>query len=183
MESLSINESKIQNTQNTQNETTNFEKVNDFHKAFGLSSHTEPQLEIFKDTKTVDLRLNLIAEEFKELQDAVKEKDFVEVIDALSDILYVVYGTGVSFGIDLDKSFDLVHNSNMTKLCISEEEAEKTVTWYKDRYTEGKSPYDTPCYRKAGDNIHWVVYNKSSGKILKSINYKPVSFESMLNNK
>ena len=72
------------------------------------------QTNIFKeDPNLVRLRLELISEEFKELIDATNEHDMVETIDALADILYVVYGAGASFGIDLDKAFDIVHRSNM----------------------------------------------------------------------
>ena len=101
---------------------------------------------------------------------------FVETIDALADILYVVYGAGASFGIDLDKAFDIVHKSNMSKLCISEKEAIETVEWYKKNSTV----YDSPSYRKSEDNKFWVIYNKSTGKVLKSIKYTPANFEEML---
>ena len=109
------------------------------------------------------------------LNSGIKDKDFTEVIDALGDILYVVYGSGSSFGIDLDKAFDLIHKSNMTKLCKSEEEAIQTVEWYKENETR----YDTPAYRLSDDKKYYVVYNESTGKILKSINYKPVKFDSI----
>ena len=61
----------------------------------------------------------------------------VETIDALADILYVVYGAGASFGIDLDKAFDIVHRSNMSKLCQTEEDAIETVRIYKEKYDNG----------------------------------------------
>merc|ERR1719506_1578997 len=140
-------------------------------------------MDIFdKDPKTVDLRLKLIKEEVKELADAMKEKDMVETVDALGDILYVVYGAGGAFGLDLDRAFDLIHKSNMTKLCKTEEEAKETVEWYKKNKTgpEGKYPYDTPAYRLSPDGKYYVPYNESTGKILKSINYSPVKFDSIL---
>ena len=65
--------------------------------------------------------MGLIKEEWGELKDAVKEHDFGEVIDALSDILYVVYGFGASIGVDMDEAYRLVHESNMSKLCKNEE--------------------------------------------------------------
>lgn len=77
------------------------------------------------------LRLSLIEEEIKELEEAVEQNNFIEIIDALADILYVTYGAGCSFGINLDTSFDIVHSSNMTKLCKNENEAKETVEWYK----------------------------------------------------
>merc|ERR1711966_293822 len=131
--------------------------------------------------KTVNLRLKLIEEEVKELADAMKEKDMVETIDALGDILYVVYGSGGAFGVDLDRAFDLIHKSNMTKLCKTEEEAKETVEWYKKHYIPGgKYPYDTPAYRLSPDGQYYVVFNESSGKILKSVNYSQVKFDSIL---
>lgn len=152
--------------------STNFEKLSEFHKAFGLLNKDEPYHEIFdEDKKSVQLRLDLIEEEFNELKDAVKERDMVEIADALADILYVTYGAGVSFGIDMDRAFKLVHDSNMSKLCTSEEQAKKTVEWYKNN----QNVYDSPAYRKCeSDDKYWVVYNQSSGKILKSIDYSPV---------
>jgi len=140
-------------------------------------------LEIFDNNpKLVNLRMNLIREEVKELETAVKNKDYVEAVDALSDILYVVYGMGASIGIDLDTSFDLVHQSNMSKLCKSEKEAQDTVKWYEEKFKTNEQPYDSPAYRKSNiDDRYWIVYNRSSGKILKSINYNPVDLKKMCN--
>ena len=70
----------------------------------------------FSDDKTNELRVDLIKEELDELTNAMKEKDLIEVADALTDILYVTYGAGHAFGIDLDKCFEEVQNSNMSKL-------------------------------------------------------------------
>merc|ERR1712151_68640 len=162
---------------------TNFEKVtNEFMKNFGQKVFNKPQMDIFdSDPKTVDLRLKLIKEEVKELAEAMQAKDMVETIDALGDILYVVYGAGGAFGINLDQAFDLIHKSNMTKLCKDEEEAKATVEWYKTNYTpEGKYPYDTPAYRLSPDGKYYVPSNVSTGKILKSVNYSPVKFDSIL---
>jgi len=166
---------------------SNFKKVTEeFMKNMGQKVFDTPQMDIFaKDPKTVNLRLKLIQEEVKELADAMKEKDMVETIDALGDILYVVYGAGGAFGIDLDQAFDLVHKSNMTKLCKTEEEATATVEWYKNNQTgpEGKYPYDTPSYRLSPDGQYYVPFNESTGKILKSVNYSMVKFDSMLPSK
>jgi len=164
-------------------EATNFEKVTEeFMKNMGQKVFANPQMNIFdSDPKTVDLRLKLIQEEVRELADAMKEKDMVETIDALGDILYVVYGAGGAFGIDLDKAFDLIHKSNMTKLCKTEDEAKETVEWYKKNYTPGgKYPYDTPDYRLSPDGKYYVPFNSSTGKILKSVNYSPVKFDGIL---
>lgn len=158
-----------------QSTQTNFEAVVDFNEKFGVTTHKKPQPNIFDtDPKLVKLRMDLIREEVKELEHAVQDKDIVETVDALADILYVVYGMGVSIGVDLDKAFELVHDSNMSKLCKTEDEAIATVEWYKQELTAGNQPYDSPAYRKSDDGQYWVVYNGSSGKILKSINYHPV---------
>ena len=92
---------------------TNFELVGDFMEAFGQQVEVEPT---WPDFNTRELRIDLIQEEFQELQDAIDQKDMVEIADALTDILYVVYGAGHAFGIDLDSCFDEVHASNMSKL-------------------------------------------------------------------
>jgi predicted HAD superfamily Cof-like phosphohydrolase len=92
---------------------TNFEKVKQFMQTFGQEVKTNPS---FSDEKTNQLRLDLITEELEELKHAMSSKDLLEVADALTDILYVTYGAGHAFGIDLDKCFDEVQNSNMSKL-------------------------------------------------------------------
>ena len=152
---------------------SNYEKIVEFHKAFGLVHNDEHEQSTLDDDALVKLRLGLIEEEFGELKEAIKERDFTEVRDAIADLLYVTYGTASSFGIQADKDFDVIHKSNMTKLCKTEEEAKETVQWYKDNKL---SVYDSPSYRLSDDKIHWVVYNESTGKILKSIHYQPVQF-------
>ena len=92
---------------------TNFNKVGTFMKTFGQEVKTKPS---FSSDKINKLRINLIKEELEELQEAMKNNDLLEVADALTDILYVTYGAGHAFGIDLDKCFDEVQNSNMSKL-------------------------------------------------------------------
>ena len=92
---------------------TNFEKVGLFMKTFGQEVKTKPGL---STQKINDLRISLINEELQEFKEAIKDNDLKEVADALTDILYVVYGAGHAFGINLDKCFDEVQNSNMSKL-------------------------------------------------------------------
>ena len=92
---------------------TNFEKVKQFMQTFGQEVKTKAS---FSDEKTNQLRLDLITEELEELKNAMESKDLLEVADALTDILYVTYGAGIAFGIDLDKCFEEVQNSNMSKL-------------------------------------------------------------------
>ncbi len=92
---------------------SNFNKVGTFMKTFGQEVKNKPS---FSTDKINRLRINLIKEELDELQEAMKNNDLLEVADALTDILYVTYGAGHAFGIDLDKCFDEVQNSNMSKL-------------------------------------------------------------------
>ena len=92
---------------------TNFKKVGEFMKAFGQEVKSLPNL---SSEKINDLRINLIEEELNELKEAIKNKNLIEVADALTDILYVTYGAGHAFGIDLDKCFMEVQKSNMSKL-------------------------------------------------------------------
>ena len=92
---------------------SNFSKVGTFMKTFGQEVKTKPS---FSTNKINKLRIDLIKEELEELTDAMNNKDLLEVADALTDILYVTYGAGHAFGIDLDKCFDEVQNSNMSKL-------------------------------------------------------------------
>ena len=92
---------------------SNFSKVGTFMKTFGQEVKTKPS---FSTDKINKLRLDLIKEELEELTEAMNNKDLLEVADALTDILYVTYGAGHAFGIDLDKCFDEVQKSNMSKL-------------------------------------------------------------------
>ena len=92
---------------------TNFEKVGFFMKTFGQDVK---QSSSFSSDKINALRVSLIKEELDELIEAMNKKDLVEVADALTDILYVTYGAGHAFGINLDKCFEEVQNSNMSKL-------------------------------------------------------------------
>tara|TARA_B100001758_G_C18153466_1_gene475287 strand:+ start:155 stop:526 length:372 start_codon:yes stop_codon:yes gene_type:complete len=92
---------------------TNFEKVGLFMKTFGQEVKNKPS---FSSEKINQLRVSLINEEFEEFKDAINKKDLKEVADALTDILYVAYGAGHAFGIDLDKCFEEVQRSNMSKL-------------------------------------------------------------------
>ena len=92
---------------------TNFEKVGLFMKTFGQEVKTNAN---FSSDKINKLRIDLIEEELEELKDAINKKDLKETIDALTDILYVTYGAGHAFGVNLDKCFEEVQSSNMSKL-------------------------------------------------------------------
>jgi predicted HAD superfamily Cof-like phosphohydrolase len=236
----------------------NLQKVRDFHLAFGLDVRDTPFTSVYTDSpKLVTLRNMLIREEFEELKQAVGDSNMNETMDALMDILYVVYGTFVSYGlkprwvsqedyervidkyheqfdeedrvvlrtdndtvvvklekmevavagleqsdvrldtvqmylnrilescyilcrqqyfgrvVNADDCFGQVHRSNMSKLCASEEVAQRTVEWYLARPELG---YDRPAYRYNDAQGLWVVYNSTTGKVLKSVEYHPVKF-------
>ena len=92
---------------------SNFDKVKTFMTTYGQDVKEKAE---FPDKKIVQLRIDLIEEELNELKEAIKNNDIVEVADALTDILYVTYGAGHSFGVNLDECFDEVQRSNMSKL-------------------------------------------------------------------
>ena len=94
---------------------SNFEDVKTFMKTFGQMVKTKPQ---FPDEKTMQLRFDLIEEELNELEQAMENKNLKEIADALTDILYVTYGAGYAYGIDLDKCFKEVQRANMSKLGV-----------------------------------------------------------------
>ncbi len=120
------------------------------------------------------LRVALIAEELKELEVAILEKDIVEIADALSDIQYVLSGAILEFGLGdkFSALFEEVQRSNMSKACISEDEAKATVEFYKKK--DG-----TECYYKE-EAGKWLVYRKSDNKTIKSINYSPADLQGIL---
>lgn len=152
-----------------------------FNEASGLEVPVEKKTEYIETRpKLLSLKAALVKEESEELQKAVEEKDPVEMLDALADIMYVVHGFAIAMGWDLEKAFSRVHESNMSKFCHSEEEALQTVQQYHEDYVNGKSPYDTPTYRYNHEAGKWVVFNESSGKILKSIRYHPVNLSDLV---
>ena len=155
-----------------------YQSVVEFNKTFGVPVQDSPQMDVFEKNPTlVQFRMNLIREEMKELEEAVSNSDLTETIDALTDLIYVIHGMGSCLGLNLDKAFDIVHKSNMSKLCNSEQEALDTVEFYKDNTSLG---YDSPAYRPTSDGKYYVVYNANTGKVLKSINYTPANFDSVL---
>ena len=92
---------------------TNFEMVAEFMTAFDQDVHTTVHM---PDEETQELRVELIREELQELVDSIQDSDTIEIADALTDLLYVIYGAGHAFGLDLDTCFKEVHASNMSKL-------------------------------------------------------------------
>jgi len=158
---------------------TDFQSVKEFNNTFGVPVYETPQHDIFTENPMlVKLRMDLIREEFSELEEAVKNHDMTETVDALADLIYVVQGMGCSLGLDLDKAFHIVHSSNMSKVCKTEKEAKATVEHYIK--TKNSHSYDSPSYRKSADGKYYIVYNKSTGKILKNVNYVAANFAKML---
>lgn len=146
--------------------------VAEFHQTFKHPIVSTPQI---PSDERCRLRVALLAEELKELEVAILEKDLVGVADALCDIQYVLSGAILEFGLGgkFDALFAEVQRSNMSKACGSEEEARETVQHYKEK--DGTDCY----YRQEGDK--WLVYRKADNKTIKSIKYSPADLERILN--
>lgn len=145
--------------------------VAEFHKTFKHPILPSPQIPSEERCK---LRVALIAEELKELEEAIKDKDLVEVADALCDIQYVLSGAILEFGLGekFKDLFDEVQRSNMSKTCKTMEEAEATQKFYMEK--DG-----TESYVEESDG-HFLVYRKGDNKTLKSVNYSPADLKSQL---
>jgi predicted HAD superfamily Cof-like phosphohydrolase len=145
--------------------------VAEFHKTFKHPIQPNP---IIPDENRCKLRVALIAEELKELEVAILEKDIVGVADALCDIQYVLSGAVLEFGLgDRFKAlFEEVQRSNMSKACNTEDEAKRTVQFYKDK--DG-----TECYYKKEEG-KWLVYRTSDNKTIKSVSYSPAELDKFL---
>ncbi|MGL1886876.1 MAG: nucleoside triphosphate pyrophosphohydrolase family protein [Reichenbachiella sp.] len=146
-------------------------QVADFHKTF---KHPILDTPTIPEKKRCDLRVELISEELKELDEAIKDNDLVEIADALCDIQYVLSGAILEFGMGdkFVKLFNEVQRSNMSKACKNMEEAEATVKYYKEER-------GTESYIKEVDGL-FLVYRKEDDKTLKSINYSPADLKSIL---
>lgn len=146
-------------------------QVAEFHRTFKHPIEKEP---IIPSEKRCDLRVSLIREELEELEAAIKDKDIVEIADALCDIQYVLSGAVLEFGLGekFRDLFDEVQRSNMSKSCATVDEAEATVRHYKENRGED-------CYYEEEDG-HYLVYRKGDKKTLKSIKYSPASLKPIL---
>lgn len=146
-------------------------QVADFHRTFKHPILDSPSI---PDAKRCDLRVELISEELKELEEAIKDKDMVEIADALCDIQYVLSGAILEFGLaeKFKSLFDEVQRSNMSKACNTEQEAIDTVAYY-------AKEKDTECYYKEIEG-KWLVYRTADEKTIKSIYYSPADLESIL---
>lgn len=142
-----------------------------FHKTFKHPILEKPAI---PSPDRCRLRVSLIAEELKELEEAIAQNDLVEVADALCDIQYVLSGAVLEFGLGdiFSALFEEVQRSNMSKACKNEEEAEKTIAHYTSRGVE--------CYFREVDG-QYLVFRKSDNKTLKSVNYSPADLESIIN--
>jgi predicted HAD superfamily Cof-like phosphohydrolase len=145
--------------------------VAEFHRTFKHPILNTPAI---PSEDRCRLRVALIAEELKELEVAILEKDIVGVADALCDIQYVLSGAILEFGLGekFKSLFDEVQRSNMSKACLTEEDAKATVEHYKRK--DG-----TECYYKQEDG-KWLVYRSADNKTIKSVKYSPADLEGIL---
>jgi predicted HAD superfamily Cof-like phosphohydrolase len=148
------------------------EKVKCFHEVFKAPVLETPQI---PSKERCDLRISLISEELDEMKEAIEKGDVIEVADSLGDLMVVLCGSILEFGMGekFEKIFENIHNSNMSKACNSQQEAIETLLHYKKKDgTEG--------YYKEVDG-KWLVYRKEDDKVLKSVNYSPANLVDIIN--
>ncbi|MGC4235815.1 MAG: nucleoside triphosphate pyrophosphohydrolase family protein [Niabella sp.] len=152
-------------------EPNSLTSVAEFHSTFKHPILDEPQIPAMERCR---LRIELLAEELKELQEGIENKNIVEIADAFCDLQYVLSGAILEFGLSdkFKELFDEVHRSNMSKACKSIEEAEQTVEFYKKQN-------DCESYYKQ-EGALFLVYRKTDNKVLKSINYSPANLQGIL---
>ena len=149
------------------------EMVSEFHKTFNAPILETPQI---PSTERCNLRVSLMQEELNEIKEAIENNDLVEVVDGLCDLMYVLSGSILEFGLG-DKFVELfneVQRSNMSKACNTQQEALMTLSHYKKK--DGTEGY----YKKI--NGKWLVYRVSDDKVLKSINYSPAELKKIIKN-
>jgi predicted HAD superfamily Cof-like phosphohydrolase len=146
-------------------------QVAEFHTAFKSPILPSP---IIPSAERCKLRIELLSEELKELQQAIDDDNIVEVADALCDLQYVLSGAVLEFGLGekFEKLFNEVHRSNMSKACTSLEEAEATISHYSIKKGMGAA------YEKVDDM--YLIYRLCDNKTLKSINYSPADLFAIL---
>lgn len=153
------------------NKLDSLNQVAEFHKTFNAPILETPQI---PSKQRCDLRVNLLQEELNELKEAIENGDIVEVADALADIQYVLSGAVLEFGLG-DKFVDLfneVQRSNMSKACVSVQEALATLSHYKQK--DGTEGY----YKEV--NGKWIVYRNGDDKVLKSVNYSEANLKNII---
>jgi predicted HAD superfamily Cof-like phosphohydrolase len=148
-------------------------QVAEFHQIFQHPILEKPQI---PNLDRCELRVELISEELKELQEAIENNDLLEVADALCDLQYVLSGAVLEFGLGdkFKELFDEVQRSNMSKACATEEEALATVKYYNIKGTESY-------FKKDGDR--YLVFRSGDNKTLKSVNYSPANLKDILSHK
>jgi predicted HAD superfamily Cof-like phosphohydrolase len=146
--------------------------VAEFHDMFSMPVLADP---IIPASKRCELRVNLLREELKELEEAIQDNNIIEIADALADLQYVLSGAILEFGLapKFKEIFDDVHSSNMSKTCVSMEEALETQKYYEDE-KETESFIEEK-------NGQFLVYRKYDKKVLKSINYRPAHISEIIN--
>jgi predicted HAD superfamily Cof-like phosphohydrolase len=148
------------------------EKVKCFHEVFKAPVLETPQI---PSKERCDLRISLILEELEEMKEAIEKGDVVEVADALCDLMVVLCGSILEFGLGdkFNTLFDEVQRSNMSKACNTHQEAIETLLHYKKKDgTEGT-------YKE--EDGKWLVYRKEDNKVLKSVNYSPANLLDIIN--
>ncbi len=152
-------------------DTNALNQVAEFHHTF---KHPVVETPAIPSKERCELRISLLAEELKELQQAVADNNLVEVADALCDLQYVLAGAILEFGLGekFKELFDEVHRSNMSKACKTLEEANRTIDYY-------KNTANTESYQQEADGL-FLVYRTSDNKTLKSVNYSPAGLAGIL---
>jgi predicted HAD superfamily Cof-like phosphohydrolase len=154
------------------NKIDSLNQVAEFHKTFDAPILASPQI---PSSKRCELRVSLLAEELKELQEAIDNKDLTEIADALCDLQYVLSGAVLEFGLGekFVELFNEVQRSNMSKACETLSEAEATVQHYLQ-----KDNTESEIKEKEGK---FLVFRKADNKVLKSVNYSPADLVKILN--
>jgi predicted HAD superfamily Cof-like phosphohydrolase len=147
----------------------NLNNVGEYDDIFDHLQNLPLNLLIFNKKNLLQLRLSLIEVAFNHFKQSVNDHNFKYVENSLGDLLFAVFGTGYAFGINLNKTFNAVHESNMTKACKNENEAIETV-----EYLKQTQPRYNPDYKLSVDKKYYIVYDKNTNKILKNKYYKPV---------
>ena len=152
-------------------EASSLNQVAEFHKTFKHPIQSTP---VIPSKQRCDLRVSLLLEEMKELQEAINDNDLVEVADALCDIQYVLAGAILELGLGdkFKQLFDEVHRSNMSKACKTVEEANQTIEHYKIKE-------QSDAYWKEEESL-FLVFREADNKTLKSVNYSPADLKSIL---
>lgn len=147
-------------------------QVAEFHKTFNAPILDQPTI---PNADRCNLRISLLQEELNELKDAIADNDLVEIADALCDLQYVLSGAVLEFGLGKKfvTLFDEVQRSNMSKACATQQEADETIAFYKEK---GEDAFT----QKSGDKIN--VHRVSDNKVLKNKYYSPADLKSILEN-